>query len=94
MAQKLGRPVGVILMTSPWLDRMSRKKKATAQSKRLMIMMGMEYSSMRRRPTRSIRTRDRRVIPKFVTAIDSEARVGDEKPTSANMVAEKYMREF
>lgn len=35
-----------------------------------------------------------RVKRKFVRAMESEVRVGEEKPTMRKIVAEKYMREF
>jgi hypothetical protein len=70
------------------------KWKATPQRRRAKIMTGMDERRIRRRPMRSISRRERTVKTKFVTATDSEARVGLEKPMRENRVAEKYMREF
>lgn len=49
---------------------------------------------MRRRPMRSMKWKATRVKRKFVRAMESEVRVGEEKPTMRKIVAEKYMREF
>jgi hypothetical protein len=57
-------------------------------------MTGMEKRRMRRRPMRSMEWKARRVKRKFVRAMEREVSVGLWKPTSRNMVAEKYIREF
>lgn len=43
---------------------------------------------------RSIRTRARQVVTKFVIAMVREVRVGDAKPMRVKIVAEKYISEF
>lgn len=63
-------------------------------SKRPHTMNGSEYSSIRRRPMRSMRTRAMPVKMKLVTATLRDASVGLLNPTSVNIVAEKYMSEF
>ena len=57
-------------------------------------MTGIESRRMRRRPTRSMIMRARRVQRKLVMAMDKEVIVGEEKSKSEKIVAEKYMREF
>ena len=55
---------------------------------------GTEASRMRRRPARSVIKSAMRVQMKFVAAMDRDVSVGEVKPRSEKMVAEKYIREF
>lgn len=57
-------------------------------------MTGTDQSRIRRRPIRSMISKAIIVHTRFVTAIDREVKVGEEKPMREKMVAEKYMREF
>jgi len=57
-------------------------------------MTGMETRRMRRRPRRSMSRRERVVKAKFVMATERDVKVGEEKPISEKIVAEKYIREF
>ena len=70
------------------------KLNARAQRANPVIMTGIESSKIRRRPIRSIRLNATTVSKKLVKAMDKEAKVGASKPTRANMVAEKYIKEF
>ena len=58
------------------------------------IMTGTEQSRIWRRPTRSMISNAMTVQTRLVTAIEREVKVGEEKPMSEKMVAEKYIREF
>lgn len=69
-------------------------RNARAHASRPMTMKGIERRRILRRPMVSIKANATRVNTKFVRAMESEAPMGDVKPTSANMVAEKYMSEF
>jgi hypothetical protein len=93
-AVEFGAGCGCGLSTAVISDGRSTYLNATAQSVRPIDMMGTEYSSMRRRPMRSIKTRAAHVITKLVTATDSEVSVGLEKPSMLKIVAEKYIKEF
>ena len=70
------------------------KEKPYAANKRPPTMNGIDQSSMRLRPMRSIMKRAARVKAKLVTATTSEVSVGIGKPSIENIVAEKYMSEF
>jgi hypothetical protein len=69
----------------------SMVENAAAQTSSAKAMIGIETRSIRRRPMRSMRTNARRVKRKFVTATESEVRVGEEKDNIEKMVALKYM---
>lgn len=58
------------------------------------IMTGIEQSRSWRRPIRSMISKAIIVQRRLVTAMDREVKVGEEKPISEKMVAEKYIREF
>ena len=73
---------------------MRMNRKPTAQKRSPHAMIGIDQSSMRLLPTRSINTRAAHVMRKLVKATDSEVNVGLEKPSIVKIVAEKYMREF
>ena len=64
------------------------------QIRRPTAMIGIDQSSMRLLPTRSIRTSAAQVMRKFVTATESDVNVGLEKPRMVKIVAEKYIKEF
>lgn len=70
------------------------KMNPTAHSTSPTAMIGTDHKRIRRLPTRSIKTRAVQVMMKFVTATESEVRVGLEKPSRVKMVAEKYINEF
>jgi len=70
------------------------KRKPTLQRRRPMAMIGMDHSSIRLLPTRSISSKAAQVIRKLVNATESDVSVGLEKPRIVKMVAEKYIREF
>jgi hypothetical protein len=72
----------------------SMKRKARLQDKRPRTMKGIERRRMARRPTVSIILKATSVKMKLVRAMESEVNIGEVKPTRANIVAEKYMREF
>ena len=57
-------------------------------------MTGTLKRRIRLRPTRSMNANATSVNKKFVTAIDRDVNIGDSKPTSEKMVAEKYIKEF
>lgn len=70
------------------------KMKPTLQSRRPKAMIGIEERRIRLRPMRSIRNRAALVMMKLVTATDNDVNVGLANPRRANMVAEKYIKEF
>lgn len=57
-------------------------------------MIGIDASSMRLLPMRSISSRAAHVMMKLVIATESDVKVGLEKPRRVKMVAEKYIKEF
>ncbi len=67
---------------------------AIEQVSRPATITGIERSRSFRRPTVSMMRRAMRVQMKFVSAIESEVRVGEVNPRRENMVAEKYINEF
>lgn len=67
---------------------------ATAHSTNPATMTGTLQSKIRLRPTRSMKANATSVKRKFVIAMDKEVSIGERKPTSAKMEAEKYIREF
>jgi hypothetical protein len=71
-----------------------RIEKAKAQRRSAKIIIGRVYIKIRLRPRRSMRMKATRVKVKFVTAMERDVNVGEEKLRRENMVAEKYMREF
>lgn len=68
--------------------------KPKADKKRPIVMKGIEYSKMRLRPIRSIKTSASTVKAKFVAATVKEVSVGIENPSIVKIVAEKYIKEF
>jgi hypothetical protein len=72
----------------------STKRKEKLQDKRPRTMKGIERRRVARRPTVSIVLKATSVKMKLVRAIESEANIGEVKPTRAKIVAEKYMSEF
>ena len=65
------------------------KTKPTAQRASPIAMIGTDRRRIKRRPTRSIKPNATQVMTKFVTATESEVRVGLVKPSIVKMVAEK-----
>jgi hypothetical protein len=70
------------------------KKNPKPQSRRPIVMIGMEERSILRLPIRSMRNRAAHVMMKLVTATTRDVNVGLSKPRIVKTVAEKYMREF
>lgn len=68
--------------------------KPSPTSTRPTIINGIEYSRIRRRPTRSMSSRAPMVKMKLVVATVSDVSVGTENPSMVKMVAEKYINEF